>query len=266
MSDENKSFVKRKLHALKQSKISISTPLPGNKGIYSKLRYDVFQGNPRIIVDTKDPNLGGQENKFGRIEAAMEPITFQCFLENLEKAIKAPSEFKEIIQCHNHEFSSQGRGDVAHLCDVIVGKDGEGNVYISVISTKNNWPKIKFIYALPDQRYHQMVHGDGTPWTKAEISIQVAKGHLQFLRESVPLVIQFQMDQTDPNSFGNKPGGNGGGGWKGKGQGGGGGWKGNGGGGNGGGGWNKPQRSNDSGGDAKPSAGFSDMDDDQIPF
>ena len=222
MSDFQKPI--RKKNALNNAKLRLSAPNPQAKGIWSTLAWDVFQNNPRIVVDTKDPNLLSQENGYGRITAPLDPAVFGAVLVNLENVINATEPIKFKVENSNHEYvNGQRSQEITHLTDLWVGRDAEGQIFISVVSTKPNWPIIKFLFGPSDNRYHKFLHGDGTPYSKADLSILFAKSYLNMLRALVPNVMDthyFEAPQNpnwkkggqgDGGSGGNRWGNNGGG-------------------------------------------------------
>lgn len=241
MSDYQKPV--RKKNALNNPKIRMSAPNPNVKGVFSTLSWDLYQNNPRIIADTKDPSLSSPDNGYGRITAALEPITFGIFLGMLETAIKSKEAFKNKIETFSHEYVNNQRSQEAiHSSDIWVGKDTEGHVFMSVVSKKPNFPVIKFIFGTPDQRYHKFYHADGTPLSKAELSVYAAIAYLNLLRSLVPSVMDTHYYEAPPNPN----------------------WKNNNGGGN------RGYNSNNGGGYKKPAApansGGSDIEDNDIPF
>lgn len=240
MSDFQKP--KRVKHALNNPKLRISAPNPAVKGVYSTLAFDVYQNNPRIVVDTKDPSLANPDNGYGRITAALDPTVFGVFLEFLDKSIKSDGATKFKIENYGFEYvNGQRSQEAAHLSDVWVGKEADGTVFISVISKKPGFPTIKFPFGLSDQRWHKIYHGDGTQFTKAELSEKAAAAYLRLLTNLVPNVLDTHYYDAPPNTN-----------WKNKGNGGG--YGGNRGGNGGGGGYNKPA----------PAA--ADLGDDDLPF
>lgn len=181
MSDFQKPV--RKKNAFNNSKLRLSAPNPNAKGVFSNLSWDVYQNNPRIVVDTRDPNLSSPENSYGRIQAAMDPLVFSLFLNFLKEAIESPSAVKFKIENFSFEYTNGQRAqEASHTSDVWVGKDAEGQMFITVVSKKGtHWPVIKFIFGPSDERFHKFYRGDGTSISKAELSVYAAKGYTELL-------------------------------------------------------------------------------------
>lgn len=177
MSDEKE---KQKKHALNNPKIILSAICPTAKGKVSQLKWSTYLNNPQMEVRTNDPSLANKENNFGQIRVGMDAPIFWAFLEMLNLAVENSGEWKSRIK--NDDFNGE------HLTDIWVGKDKDGCVYISLIHKKEDRPVIKFIFGpahLPnnvtDARFHYLFHADGTPYTKAEISVIYAKAYIRLL-------------------------------------------------------------------------------------
>lgn len=166
------------------TKLRLSAKHPKIQGVFCQMSYDIYNNNPRIIVDTKDPNLRTKEMQFGRFQAAMDLITFYEYLELIEASIKSNGECKFKIE--NYGFP---RGSDAKSLEVIssvwVGKDAEGQIFVSLIPSDKSWPEVKFIITSPDKRFHKFYRGNGTEFTPAEQSALYAKGHLRVVRAMV---------------------------------------------------------------------------------
>ena len=126
---------KQPKHGLNNPKIRLSAPCPTAKGKYANLGFDIWMNNPRIVVATNDPNMMNKEKQFGRITAAMEPPTFFLFLEYLNEAIRSKEATKKNLKLFGNAKGAQGGPGVepVHLTDVWIGRDAEGQVFISVV-------------------------------------------------------------------------------------------------------------------------------------
>lgn len=178
MSDVQKT----KKNALNNPKIVLTAPCPVAPGKVSRLTWEIYQNNPRMVVRTNDPSLASKETSFGMIQAGMDALSFYAFLELLKEFALSEPEKKARIENAGYE------GD--HLSDIWVGKDKDGCVFISIIDRKNERPVIKFIFgtaSVPgkpdDQYFHKYYHADGTQYTKAELSVLSAKAYYRILGE-----------------------------------------------------------------------------------
>lgn len=218
--------------ALSVGKLSLSTFNPLTKG-FAKLKFDLWQNNPRIIVDTGDQNLRTPENNYGRIEGALASADLYAVLELIESAVKSKEEVKWKAACFKHEWANnQKQKDPSHVSSVWVGRDGEGCVYISVVSeVKKEFPILKFVFGPPDQRYTKWFNANGEPFTKAQTSQLYAKAFVRMLSPLMANILVTHFEEVMPPQFsGNRQGGGGGGGFN-RGGGGGGGYGNRGGGG-----------------------------------
>lgn len=167
---------------LNSPKLSLSAPNPMVKGKYAKLSFDLYNNNPRIVVSTNDPSLQVPEKGYGRITAALDVPVFFSFIELLKQVIsnKEPSKFKI------ENFGNQKGGDPkvpVHLTDLWVGRGEDGAIFISAISKMEGFPTIKFVFAPSDSRFHKYFHGNGTEFSKAELSNLHAKAWVTILEE-----------------------------------------------------------------------------------
>ena len=206
MSDYQKPVVKKT--ALKNPKLSLAAPNPAVKGVYAKLSFDIYQNNPRIIIDTKDPSMLNKEHSFGRITAAMDGVSFAMFLEVLKDMIATPgADKKKFENLGNDYVNGQRSNEVVPLTDIWVGKDADGVVFISVISKKAGWPVIKFAFGLSDRRFTKIFNSDGSEYTKAELSVLAAKAYYKLLTELVPNIMDTHFYEAPPNPKWAKGGG-----------------------------------------------------------
>lgn len=174
--------------ALNNSKIALSAPCPGMgpNAKHATLKFEIFQNNPRIVVRSNDPSEANRDKNFGEIKAAMDPTVFYAFLEFLKIATDSPTEIKNKIENWNHDFIDGQRSEnPVHVSDTWVGKDKDGCVFISVISTKENRHAIKFITVDADKRWHKFIHSDGRQYTMAEASVIKARAWYNLLSNLV---------------------------------------------------------------------------------
>ena len=228
MSD-NQAKPERKYTVLDSPKLRLVAQNPNVPNKYANLKFGIYNAMPRVVVSTNDPSEQSNPELRGMINAAMEPGTFWAMLELLEKAALGPGEDKFMIECKTR--GKQGPEPI-HVSTLIGGKDAEGVVFLSVIDKK--FPervKIKFPFGPVDPKYHTILKANGEKFTKQELSVAYAMGYIKNLKQVMNELINstYVHQVFVPGQFGNKGGGQGGGGWKGNS---GGGWKGNQGGGN----------------------------------
>lgn len=239
----------RKKNALDNRKLNLSAPTPGVQGKYASLIWGLYSNNPRISVFTNDPNDTGEQNGYGKIQAALDAPTFFAFLNILNRAVDATDEFKMKIENKNFIFPGGKRSERPVLVSELwAGRDKEGIIWISV-SAKDR-PKIKFNIGPGD--FHELFHGSGEKLTKGEASVLYAKGYIKILENMMTHLLVTEWVEPEKKDFG---GGGGGG------QRGGGGGSYGGGGGGGGGGYNRG-----GGGGGESSGGGGSGGGDDIPF
>lgn len=188
MSDNNTGFTPkpRKKNALDHKKLNLSAPCPTAQGKKSSLIWGVYSNNPRITVYTGDPEDNSERTGYGKIVANLDTPSFYAFIEMLEETAKSKVEFKQKIDNKGFTWIGGKRSELpVVLNSLVVGKDADGSVWISVIA--DDRPKIRF-YILPGELV-SLYHGDGTQFTKGEASSLYALGYCQILRNLVSIVL-----------------------------------------------------------------------------
>lgn len=193
----------RKPIALDNRKLTMSAP--NNKGKFANLRWQLIKNNPRIVVFTNDPE--DQNNEYGKITAALDAPTFFMFLRLLESAINATGKFREKIDNSNFTFPGGKRSESPSVVSsLIVGRDEDGLIWISVSAPRR--PQIKFPFMNPE--FHSLYHGDGSPYTPAEISKAYASAYIDMLRLMMAnLLVSEWVPPDPPKDQGNRGGGGG---------------------------------------------------------
>lgn len=206
---ENNQRPERKKNAFNNSKLTLSAPCPTAKGKYSTLGFEFHNNNPAIVVRTNDPGDMTPARSYGRIMANMDIPAFYAFITNLEEAIRSEGEFKKKCENYNYDYASGQRSEnVTHISDLWVGKDKEGCVYISVLSKKDDRAVIKFTMGPSDGRWHKYFHGDGTQFTKSDMSTLYSKAWLMILKEVTGnLIVQEYIAPVPRKPFGGQQGG-----------------------------------------------------------
>lgn len=157
------------------------TPAPGVEGKFSRLVWGMLKGkninNPRLTVFTGVPSDGSKS--YGMITAAMNMETLFILFKLLEKVILGDNNTKELVECYTKPWNKDGpRGDKVLNSTIMVGKDKEGLVWISVVAESR--PKIKFTFSVSD--WHRILKSDGTSYSPSECSVLQALGTLEALK------------------------------------------------------------------------------------
>ena len=188
MADNNRGFqpTPRKKNALDSKKLNLVAPCPTAPGKRSSLIWGVYSNNPRLTVYTGDPEDSTERTGYGKIAANLDTPTFFAFIEMLEASAKSTEECKQKIDNKGFTWFGGKRSEVpVVLNSLIVGKDAEGCVFISVVA--DNRPIIKFFIGPSES--HALYHSTGKPFTKAESSSLYAIAYCQLLRNMVGNVL-----------------------------------------------------------------------------
>lgn len=140
----------------------------------AQLKFNIYRNNPRIVIFTNDEK--DRQQNSAPMSANMDPYSFMSFLQMLQSLVSAPAETKYKIE--NLTLKGEGKDrTIAHASDLMLGKDANGVIWISVLM--DGRPKFKF--EIGDYKYHKFMHGDGKEMSKAEVSQMAAKGMVTLL-------------------------------------------------------------------------------------
>lgn len=201
----------RKKIALDNRKLNLSVPCPSAPGKFSSLSWRLVANNPRICVYTNDPADMTEKNGNGLIAAALDAPVFFMLVNMLYKVIDAAPGHREKIENKNYIFPGGKRSEKpVVVSEIIIGKDDEGVVFISVVAYDKSRPRIKFDM-LPNE-FHNFYHKNGEQFTKAEASALYAKGYVECLKGLMThlLVTEWTEPERKDNDRqgGNRGGGN----------------------------------------------------------
>jgi uncharacterized membrane protein YgcG len=207
MAGNNNGFQRpqRTKNALDNNKLNMTAPTPSDPNKKSSLIWGFYANNPRLTVWTNEPN------DTDAISANLDTPTFFAFIELLRKAIDAEPGYKDKIENKNYTWFNKKRSDTPSVVsDLIVGKDKDGVIGLCIV--QRDRPRIRFNFGVNE--FHQFIHGDGTPYTPAEMSTIYAKAYLRILDgmyNHMAIVNYEPPKPREQNDGGNNRGGQGGG-------------------------------------------------------
>lgn len=205
-------------------------------------RLSVYYHKNKMVMEVRTnvpSDMDGRERGVIRVE--MDSPTFFCFLKMLADTIAAPpAQRPEAIKILRPDFQKNNGGEPVMEGQVVVGKNPEGVVFMSLLSANKDRPRIMFPFH--PGKFVQFIGNDGQPKTNAQISEVYANAKLMEWEGLVPQYIYdryvAEEFKRDGQQGGGGQGGGGGGGYQQRQGGGGGGYQqrsNNGGGGGGGG-------------------------------
>ncbi len=216
--------------------------------IESLMMFGIYRENPRITVKTNDP--GDEQNSYGKITGAMDPVTWGVLMQHIKDLIKNPVKDIKVIDNLNNYKGGQKFDEPQHINRTLVGRDDDGRIWIKLL--EEGRPSPTFYFGPP--KYHNLIRMDKTPVPAGEASQLYAQAVVKMLTEVMTTSMGKRDDGEEDTAAANaqaaqrpagqgvwqgRQGGGGGGGWQGRQGGGGGGWQGRQGG--GGGGWQNRQ-------------------------
>lgn len=129
-----------------------------------KLRFGVYNNNPRVIVYTNDKNDKADN---GRITAALDPFVFNQLTTLITRVANSTDPVEFSIENKGYEYRNGERDkEMTVLTTLRIGKDSNGVIWIMV--EKLNRPKIRFDFGY--NVYHTICHADGSPLSQADAS------------------------------------------------------------------------------------------------
>lgn len=198
----------RKKIALDNRKLALSAPCPSAPGKFSTLSWRLVTNNPRITVYTNDPADMTEKNQNGLISAALDAPVFFMLMKMLYKIVDAPAGTKEKIENRNYIFPAGKRSEKpVVVSEIIIGKDEEGVVFISVVAYDKNRPRIKF--DLVPNEFHTLYHQNGQQFTKAEASELYARGYIKCLEGLMNHLLVTEWVEPEKKDNGNNRNGGG---------------------------------------------------------
>lgn len=180
------------------NRLSLSAPTPGVEGQVARLYWAVFDGNPRIIIRTNDPQ--DEQNSFGKITAPIDGIICQTVADMILLALSKEPAWKMKIE-NKSTYSGNQRFDTPQpVNDIIVGNDNDGCVYLSVV--EKGRPHIRFFFA-PTQ-WHNFYNGDGSAMSRKDISNLYARAYAKIMPEIIGGIISFDATKRMTDSENSK--------------------------------------------------------------
>ncbi len=165
---------------LELDKLALYTKPASANDRTAKLVWSVVFNHPRLTLFTNKKELENKENGWGRIIARLDILVAQSIIESLRSMVDAEPGTRMVIKNINYPINEGKRSETpVHVNDVILGKDKEGLIWISVV--EENKPNIKFNIIFSD--YHELFHGDGTAFTAKESSELATKAYCNILEK-----------------------------------------------------------------------------------
>lgn len=157
------------------------------------MRVGVFGNVPRITVKTNVQN----DINHGKIDFNMDLATFavgMAYLQDLVEGKDVPQEQK--FEYQDDFVAGKKLDKIITLATWVIGKATDGRIYMAVISSQQQRPRIRFFFG--PTKYHDIKNGDGSQVGADKISAAYARG---FARSSEQLVyILLGGPSFDPNA------------------------------------------------------------------
>jgi hypothetical protein len=174
----------RDKNVLDDPRLTLSAPTPGVDKAWAKMNWGFFGNNGHLVVWTNDPEDQTEKNANGKIGVKIPAQDYEKFLSLIDLAIDLPPGEKNGMDVIDYSYYGRERSEKPEVQATIwVGKNKEGEVWLSLISKDNSRPKIQFKFG--KTMYHAFKHGDGQPFSDAETSVLAARAHLRTIRRAL---------------------------------------------------------------------------------
>lgn len=160
------------------------------EGGTAKLRWGVRMGFPRLTVEPERINEGDSYPE-KIITAPFNYIMFYYMVDRFEEIIEADPGTMTSIECKNIKYANGERTQETFVqAKVIVGKDKEGIIFISVIAEDKK--KVKF-NLLPDEKWYKLYRNGVEVTDRVELSKCYAKAYVRALKATYD---SFRLDEN----------------------------------------------------------------------
>lgn len=207
------NFTPRKKIALDNPKLKLSAVNCDNKK--ATLAVGFVSNNPRLVVYTNVVADATERNKGGQILASLDSQAFEVFLGMIEQALRSKEAMTTCFETKNYIFPKGQRSEKPVTQAIVyVGREEDGEIWISVCSFDKERPRIKFPFApATDNKgepFFIYKHKDGSPFSKAEVSALYARAWVALIRDLVGQLHVTEYKEPEPRD---QNGGGGRGGW-----------------------------------------------------
>jgi hypothetical protein len=213
------NFTPRKKIALDNPKLKLSAINSDNKR--ASLAVGFVSNNPRLVVYTNVVADATERNKGGQILASLDSVSFEVFLGMIEQAIRMKEAWSDCFETKNYIFPKGQRSErPITQATVYVGRDEDGEIWVSVCSFDKERPRIKFPFGPASdnkgESFFTYKHKDGSTFTKGEVSALYARAWVSLIRNLVAHLHITEYKEPEPRDGngggrGGYGGGNGGG-------------------------------------------------------
>lgn len=186
MSDKPNYMQPREKTALDNPKLKLSAEkLPNGDG-RPTLQVYWSGNNPRIDVYTNVKT----DREGGKIRAALDDVVLKVFLNSILKLClpETPNGTQYAIENKNYIYPGGKRSATPVLVSTLIsGKDKEGRIFVSLLSSQDNVSKVMFRFG--EHYYHSLVgRGNDNVLTPAFVSAEFAKAWVESINEVYALV------------------------------------------------------------------------------
>jgi uncharacterized membrane protein YgcG len=187
--------------------------------------------NPHMVVYTNDPSEKDRDTNYGKITAKFDSLTWFTYMELFHSAIDWEPGKKSYVDCKDFIFPGGQRSkEPVATARVIVGKDKAGVLSVCIKDLLKPNRAVIVFKLMPPAGFHDIRHGDETPYDDAELSKLYAKAYYKRMTALVEHLLVTNYTEPPPpenrngggnnnyrgngggNSYNNGGGNNGGGG------------------------------------------------------
>lgn len=186
MSDEKaQEVVKRNLNITLTSFALFATPRVRTNKKQLRLTVGCTNGYPNVNMETDEEGEPTKENGFLRLSARLNATNFYIFLSLIQEATKKEPGWKTGIECFHTYKNGVYSETPVKVCDLVVGTDNQGLVYITIL--EGGRTSSKFIFGPTE--YHNYKDSEGNNISQKAINHLCANESANGLRSTMAAAI-----------------------------------------------------------------------------
>ena len=182
------------------SSLRLTAPPCDGAKFPASLSVGVWENKPQFTLRTGVQSLP----RYGLFSISLYPIEFQMVLEGLIEFANMPFVEGEKVNNALTVFDKVGN-DAKEIGDIVYGRDDKGKMFICLVSTDSNFPKVVF-YITPPRKFKLKGASD------VQASALYAKAYAAFWQNTMTeYLMKNFIDTSGNNQRGGQQGGGGGG-------------------------------------------------------
>ena len=189
--------VKRNLNITLSSFTMFATPRVRVDKKHLRLMFGCTNGYPNINMETDEEGEPLKENGFLKLSARLNGTNFIAAMGLIKAAVTKEPGWKHAIECYHTWKNGVFSEKPVHVCDLVIGVDNQGLVYITILQSGRT--SSKFVFGPTE--WHNYKDSDGNNLTQKAINhicaTETANGLIPAITAAIALdAVDFQNTRT----------------------------------------------------------------------